>query len=89
MKRALFILLLLSLLVGATRVGMMAAPPADDSYYWPGGSYKVKSAQMPIEENEWKEEQPAAQTTDSVCKPLIRFTSIQDTVVTAIIKRCE
>ena len=90
MKRLFFILLLavLSFPLGTRGVGsLQAAPPTDDAYYWPGETYKVKSTQMPIVETEWSE--PTSEQTDSVCQPSIRFTSIQDTVVTAIIKRCE
>lgn len=86
MKRLLFIVLCL-LLTLPIRVGLQAAPPTDDAYYWPGEAYKVKSTQMPIVEKEWKE--PVSEQTDTVCQPSIRFASIQDTVVTAVIKRCE
>ncbi len=90
MKRLFFILLFLILALPFREgigVGLLAAPPTDDAYYWPGESYKVKSTQMPIVETEWEE--PVSEQPDSVCQPSIRFTSIQDTVVTAVIKRCE
>lgn len=73
----------------------------DDAYYWPGSSINqsantaadpaeqnpedVPTVNEPIEEQpiyeQYSEEQPVQQ------QPVVTFTNVQDTVVTAVIKR--
>ena len=81
----------LFLAVGLCSCGAAGSIPVDDVYYVRGNNYKVQSTQMPLHEKEGEEavESSASQPEAPQCTPAIRFTVVQDTTVTAIIKRCE